>query len=194
MDPRIVRGSTRVRGPMEPMTGTAAFEPARGHPRRPGRRFGATVNIPFKKIRPGTDKPGTGARPVVPERNIALKLLSDSYSRRRAARGEGGFTLVELLVVIVILGILAAIVVFAVTGITNKGQTSACNTDAKTVQAAEEAAYASVSGGATASYLPMSSLVSSGFLHSASTLWSVSAGQSTYSLTGIGNCNGQSAP
>ena len=39
---------------------------------------------------------------------------------------DKGFTLVELLIVIVILGILATIVVFAVRGITDKGQKSAC--------------------------------------------------------------------
>ena len=44
---------------------------------------------------------------------------------------DKGFTLVELLIVIVILGILATVTVFAVTGITNKGKTSACNADLK---------------------------------------------------------------
>ena len=39
---------------------------------------------------------------------------------------DQGFTLVELLIVIVILGILATIVVFAVRGITDQGQESAC--------------------------------------------------------------------
>jgi prepilin-type N-terminal cleavage/methylation domain-containing protein len=55
---------------------------------------------------------------------------------------EGGFTLVELLVVIVILGILAAIVVFAVGGITNKGESSANAADVATIQAAQEATFA----------------------------------------------------
>ena len=37
-------------------------------------------------------------------------------------RGEGGFTLIELLVVIVILGILAAIVVFAIGGLSDSAE------------------------------------------------------------------------
>ena len=65
-------------------------------------------------------------------------------SRRihRARTGEEGFTLIELLIVIVILGILAAVVVFAVGGITDKGNKSACKADAKTVEVASEAYYA----------------------------------------------------
>lgn len=57
-------------------------------------------------------------------------------------RNDEGFTLIELLVVVVILGILAAVVVFAVGGITDKGQTSACKTDAKTLRTAQEANFA----------------------------------------------------
>jgi prepilin-type N-terminal cleavage/methylation domain-containing protein len=60
----------------------------------------------------------------------------------RQKRNDGGFTLIELLVVIVILGILAAVVVFAVGGITDKGQTDACKTDTRTLRTAEEANYA----------------------------------------------------
>jgi prepilin-type N-terminal cleavage/methylation domain-containing protein len=54
-------------------------------------------------------------------------------------RGEEGFTLIELLIVIVILGILAAIVVFAV-GTTGKNSAAAaCKADAKSVEVAVEA-------------------------------------------------------
>src|SRR5690348_2790000 len=63
--------------------------------------------------------------------------------RLRALRGDqSGFTLIELLIVIVILGVLAGIVVFAVSGITDRGKSAACATEVKTVQAAGEAYYA----------------------------------------------------
>lgn len=55
---------------------------------------------------------------------------------------ERGFTLVELLVVIVILGVLAAVVVFAVNGITNKSKTSACQIEVRTINTANQAYYA----------------------------------------------------
>jgi general secretion pathway protein G len=62
--------------------------------------------------------------------------------RQNARQNQDGFTLVELLIVIVILGILAAIVVFAVNGITDRGVSSACKTDITTAQTASDAYYA----------------------------------------------------
>jgi prepilin-type N-terminal cleavage/methylation domain-containing protein len=59
---------------------------------------------------------------------------------------DKGFTLVELLIVIVILGILATITVFAVRGITDQGQASACEADQKTMQTAAEAYFAQFGG------------------------------------------------
>jgi prepilin-type N-terminal cleavage/methylation domain-containing protein len=57
-------------------------------------------------------------------------------------KNDEGFTLIELLIVIVILGILATVVVFAVGGITDRGQDSACDTDRATLEVAVEAYFA----------------------------------------------------
>jgi general secretion pathway protein G len=59
---------------------------------------------------------------------------------------DKGFTLVELLIVIVILGILATVTVFAVRGITDKGQDSACAADQKTLETAVESYFAQNAG------------------------------------------------
>ena len=66
---------------------------------------------------------------------------------RRRHSNEDGFTLIELLIVIVILGILAAIVVFSVAGITDKGTTNACKTSVETVDTAYEAYVANLPDG-----------------------------------------------
>ena len=76
---------------------------------------------------------------------------------------DEGFTLVELLVVIVILGILAAVAVFAVGGVTDRGKQSACKADLETVTQASEAMYAK-NGGYPAD---IAAMVSAGFLRSA---------------------------
>jgi len=87
---------------------------------------------------------------------------------------DKGFTLVELLIVIVILGILATITVFAVRGITDQGQTSACNADQKTLQVAVEAWYAQ--NGTTVDATE-DGLVSSGLLVSTSSNYDVVGGE-----------------
>lgn len=86
---------------------------------------------------------------------------------------DKGFTLVELLIVIVILGILATVTVFAVRGITDQGQASACSADQKTLETAVEAWYAQ--NGTTADPTE-AGLVTDGFLRSQSTTFNIGAG------------------
>lgn len=62
--------------------------------------------------------------------------------RRSDQQRERGFTLIELLIVILLLGILGAVVVFAVGSITDRGTKSACKADLTTVAVAEEAYFA----------------------------------------------------
>jgi len=61
---------------------------------------------------------------------------------REAKKDQSGFTLIELLIVIVILGILAAVVVFAVGAFNKNGQQAACQSDFKSVEIADEAYFA----------------------------------------------------
>lgn len=63
--------------------------------------------------------------------------------RLRAVRkNDKGFTLTELLIVIVILGVLTGIVVFAVGAFSDRGVKAACSADKRIVQTAVEAFYA----------------------------------------------------
>ena len=61
---------------------------------------------------------------------------------RNDNKREGGFTLVELLIAIVVVGILTAVAVVSITGVIDKGETSACQASADAAKAASSVFYA----------------------------------------------------
>jgi general secretion pathway protein G len=60
--------------------------------------------------------------------------------------GDRGFTLIEMLIVIVVLGILATVVIVSVQGITNRGEDATCDADVHTLSNAAEAYFAKHGG------------------------------------------------
>ena len=57
---------------------------------------------------------------------------------------DGGFTLIELMIVIVVLGLVAATVLFAASGVSDRGTQSVCKTNLKQIEGAEEAYFSQV--------------------------------------------------
>ena len=83
-------------------------------------------------------------------------------------RSDGGFTLVELLIVIVVLGVLATVTVFAVRGITERGSENACTTELRTLDTAQSTYF--VLAGA---YADEAGLVSGGAIKDESSMYEV---------------------
>jgi general secretion pathway protein G len=112
-----------------------------------------------------------------------LKHLKNNEEWNEKGLGAKGFTLIELLVVIVILGILAAVVVFAVSGITDRGKKSACKTDVRTLRTAVEAYNAQEDGYPLAAD-KQQELIDTGFLSDKSTQHDITISGTSVTITG----------
>jgi prepilin-type N-terminal cleavage/methylation domain-containing protein len=102
-----------------------------------------------------------------PPRDRAIDRATDPATDRATDR-DRGFTLVEILVVVVVLGVIATATVLSVQGVTDRGRDSAVEADRITLENAQESYWAK-----NGSYATESELVSGGLLRTESRIHDV---------------------
>ncbi len=120
-------------------------------------------------------------------------MTTHASARRRDDRG---FSLVEILIVIVVLGVLATVSVFAVRGITDRGEQASCDEDRRIMLTAVESYFAQEGGAAIATsnpavpgvtgLTPEDTLVAAGFLATISELHDVDGSGSVTAAASAG--------
>lgn len=107
----------------------------------------------------------------------------------RGGTRDDGFSMIELLVAIVVVGVLATVVGAAVTGSYSDAQAASCAADRRTVESAQEA-YRVQNGG----YATEVTLVDDQLLRSESDLHDIELDGDGYRLVGTGECDGVAVP
>lgn len=115
---------------------------------------------------------------------------TDEPQEPRRLHGDGGFTLIELLLVIAILGVLSAVAIFSVSGITDRGERATCVSTKATLTTAsqayrmEEGSFATSLNALVPDYLVASNQIKGGGLTWETTEWQLTYNPTDGSVTG----------
>ena len=103
----------------------------------------------------------------------------------RHESGQRGFTLLELLVTVAILGVLSGVAVFGVGALTNNAQGAVCDIEARTIAVAQEAHKAR-----SGAYADLDAILGAGLLSERPELHDVQLVPGGWQLVALGACAG----